>query len=107
MLKAYIVQEAGASGALADEPLDPCGRKYTEEGKLCDESLQQLHEENPWYPGHVEDLKTIIECCQVIQNAIEGRRDLNTVTIDYDGDGTTSKDILSAREVMQAAIDAE
>ncbi len=32
---------------------------------------------------------------------------LNTVTIDYDGDGTTSKDILSAREVMQAAIDAE
>ncbi len=32
---------------------------------------------------------------------------LNTVTIDYVGDGTTSKDILSAREQMQAAIDAE
>lgn len=32
---------------------------------------------------------------------------LNTVTIDYDGDGDPSKDILSAREQMQAAIDAE
>ena len=30
-----------------------------------------------------------------------------TAQVDYVGDGTTSKDILSAREQMQAAIDAE